>query len=357
MAEGEEKTEAPSELRLKEARKKGQVVKSMDVLALVCLSIVGTTIIASAPFLARRLIGLIVSLIQGELTHSQMLIRLACKRSLDVWFLLSIPVILSALLASVIGNVGQFGFLFTTHPLKPDIQRINPVRGLKKIFSKDRLVELLKQLLKFAAVFVVMYQVVRQDFPAVTLLYRQPFAAALGTLYHLVFKIFSMVLICFLVIAIFDWFWSRYSFLKSMRMSKHEVKKEYIQQEGDPHIRQERHRQRQETLESIDGGVDSASVVITNPTHLAIAIRYDEQQEEAPRVCGKGVGLKAKIIIEEARRKDIPIIRNIPLARDLQWLDIDEDIPPSLYESIAEVLLFVHELNKQASKTNGENIQ
>jgi flagellar biosynthetic protein FlhB len=157
-------------------------------------------------------------------------------------------------------------------------------------------------------------------------------------------------MLCFLVIALVDFFWQRWSFFKSMRMSKHEVKKEFIQQEGDPEIKLERRRIQQETLEALSSAnVVDASVVITNPSHLAVALRYQESKDLAPRVIAKGVGKNAKAIIGEARRMTIPIMRNVPLARDLQWLEIDEEIPVRLYDSVAEVLTFINELNEKNS--------
>ena len=154
------------------------------------------------------------------------------------------------------------------------------------------------------------------------------------------------MIICFLVIALFDLLYQRYSFMKSMRMSKYEVKKEYRQQEGDPHIKQERRRMHEEIQESAGvKNIGEAAVVITNPGHIAVAIKYKDGIDQAPTLIAKGVGKRAKELIGEARNQNIPILRNVPLARDLQWLAINEEIPEQLYDSVAEVLIFIHELN------------
>lgn len=351
MAEGEEKTEQPSELRLKEARKKGQVAKSADVAALASLFFACCTAAIMVPLAAQRVSALLVKLSNP----TQASVFAATSEAFDLWFLLSLPVLLAAMLGAVIGNVGQFGFLISSHPIKFDVNRINPVRGFKRLFSKDRLVELIKQLVKFSVVFLVIYGAIRESLRAIILLFRVEFYGSLSRISDVVYAVFVRVLLCFFAIAAFDWWWSRRSFLQSMRMSKYEVKKEYYQQEGDPHIKQERRRQHQETLEEAGAGVEDASVVITNPSHLAVAIKFDESVDETPRVCAKGRGAGAKLLIERATRQSIPIIRNVPLARDLQWLELNEEIPHNLYDSVAEVLLFIQELNQKNMSTNHED--
>ncbi len=134
-----------------------------------------------------------------------------------------------------------------------------------------------------------------------------------------------------------------------MRMTKHEVKREFKQQEGDPIFKQERRRLHHETLEAMSSSsVQEASVVITNPSHVAVAIKFDEEKDTVPIVIAKGVGKVAHMIIKEATTHAIPIMRNVPLARDLSWLEINEEIPKKLYDSVAEILTFVHELNATA---------
>jgi flagellar biosynthesis protein FlhB len=352
VSQGEEKTEAASEFRLKQARKKGQVAKSADVVALASLCCVSASMLFLLPFGAKKITTLFIKLNN----HVYANVQNAAYEAMELWFILSLPVLLAALLGAVIGNVSQFGFLLSSHPIKLDFKRVNPISGLKKLFSKDRLVELGKQLVKFTAVFWVIYSTIKQFLPQITMLARADLSYALSIIVDVTIAIFLRVILCFLVIAIFDWFWARYSFLKSMRMSKYEVKKEYQQQEGDPHIKQERQRRQQETLEAASAGsIDHASVVITNPSHLAVAISYNEQIDEVPRVLAKGIGRNAKLLIEQATKQSIPIIRNVPLVRDLQWLEINEEIPQNLYDSVAEVLLFVHELTIKNNELSYEN--
>lgn len=351
MSEGEEKTEQPSEYKLREARKKGQVAKSADVVALCSLSFAMFFFAFFVSYCVQRLTGFWESLFldaRGQIDSH--LIKSAAREGLDLWFVLSAPLLLVAGFGAVVGNLSQFGFLLSSHPIKPDFNKLNPVNGFKKLFSKDRFVELLKQIFKFGAVFLIIYFTVKDALRNMSMLFRTDLGSAVVLISGLLSTIVFRVLVCFLVIAVFDFFWQRYSFLKQKRMSKYEVKKEYIQQEGDPQIKSERKRIHQETLENAAAqGIQEASVVITNPNHVAVALKYDDAVDLVPRVIAKGMGPRAKLIIAEANRHGVSIIRNVPLARDLQWLEINEEIPKNLYDSVAEVLTFIYELNNKAS--------
>lgn len=288
----------------------------------------------------------------GDLTKifDQGVLQTNLKKALDQWVMLSLPIACVAMLGAILGNVGQFGLLWSSKPIEPDLKRINPLAGFKKLFSKDRAVDLVKQLGKFAVVLMIMYSAVKDALADFCLLSRLEIISGLKRVSDLVSLIIFKVFLGFFLIAILDFFWQRYAFLKSMRMSKYEVKKEYKQQEGDPQIKQERRRIHQETLESLSlNQVQDAAVVITNPQHLAVALKYDEPNDGAPIVVAKGTGLLAKMIREKANFYRIPIMRNVSLARDLQYVDLNEEIPRKLYDSVAEILLFVHELN-EASK-------
>ncbi len=349
VAQGEEKTEAASELKLRQAREKGQVAKSADVVALCGLGLVLSALILFIPLMVEKTSNFINDLfLQSFQENSIILVLRAAREGFDLWFFMSIPILLAAGLGAIIGSLGQFGFLFTSHPLKPDPQRINPLKGLKKIVSKDRFFELIKQLLKFMAISWVIFGALKESIYALSILFRITINSAIIVMGDVVYSVLSRVLLCFLLIALADWFWQRRSFSKSMRMSKYEVKKEYKQQEGDPHVKQERRRIHQEIIES--GGlnaIEDASVVITNPSHLAVALRYKDEIDPVPVVVAKGSGNDAKLLIAKANRISVPVIRNVPLARDLVWLDINEEIPEHLYEGVAEVLTFIVELNKK----------
>lgn len=345
-SESSEKTEAPSEHKLQQARKKGQVAKSNDVAAFGSLLCAVLLLITMSSSVLQKMLGLFNPFIsEGMSTIDHGLISHHIAQAFDSWVFFSLPMLFMASLGGIIFNLAQFGFLFSTHPIKFNVKKIDPIAGIKKIFSKDRLIELLKQIAKFFMVLSVIFYCVKVSIMSIIRLGRVDLSFALTVIAHVLVKIVLGVLLCFLLIAIIDFFWQRHSFLKSMRMSKYEVKKEHIQQEGDPQIKYERKRIHQETLETMASArVPEATVVITNPAHIAVALRYDDEKDEAPRVIAKGVGRLAKRIISEAVANNVPTMRNVPLARDLQWLDLNEEIPKHLYEAVAEVLNFVSEL-------------
>ncbi len=352
MAQGEEKTEHASELKLRQAREKGQVAKSADVVALFSLSFALGILLLAIPLMVEKISDFISKLyFHGFQEKNAFLVMPSVREAFDLWFLLSIPLMLAAGLGAIFGSVGQFGLIFTSHPLKPDLQRINALKGLKKIFSKDRFFELIKQLIKFVVISVIIFKTIKESIYALSILFRVNISSAIVVIGDVVYSVLFRVLLCFLLIAIVDWFWQRMSFSKSMRMSKYEVKKEYKQQEGDPHIKQERRRIHQETVESGSmNNIGDASVVITNPAHLAVALRYKDEIDSVPVLIAKGSGNDAKLLIASANRASVPVIRNVPLARDLVWLAINEEIPEHLYEGVAEVLTFIVELNQKHEK-------
>lgn len=349
MSQGEEKTEAPTEQKLKEARKKGQVAKSADATGLSALFFAFMLLVFFVPFIVKKILMFLTNIHQQAYAGIDANAVLGVVReALDLWFFLSLPILLAAAVGAIAGNVGQFGLLLTSHPIKPDLKRVDPLAGLKKMFSKDRFVELFKQVSKFFIVFLVIFYSIKSFLAPISLLFRVEIATSMVLMSEYVIAIMVRVIICFLAIALLDILWQRHSFYKSMRMSKYEVKKEYIQQEGDPQIKQERKRFAQEVQESTSQAhINEAAVVITNPSHLAIAIKYGDEADEVPTLIAKGVGSAAKYLVSDATSLQIPVIRNVPLARDLQWLDINEEIPSHLYDSVAEVLLFVHDLNKK----------
>lgn len=355
MSGGGEKTEQPSEHKLEQARKKGQVAKSSDAVVLFSLFSTFLFIILFAPFAIKKIIDYWFCVYsQTTLTGAAGFIIKAGRDGLNLWMLISLPILSIAAFGAVVSNLSQFGFLLTAYPIKPDIKKINPVLGMKKLFSLNRIVEFLKQLVKFTVVASVIFLAVEGELINICLLHRIDLFSALNKILQIIYLIITRVFICFLIIAVFDYFWQRFSFIKSMRMTKYEVKKEHKQREGDPHIKQERRRLQQELLESSSvANVADSSVVISNPSHIAVAIRFDEKIDNVPRMVAKGMGKMAREILQEARRKKIPVMRNVPLARDLSCLDINEEIPQRLYDSVAEVLLFIHELeNDSQARSN-----
>lgn len=340
----EEKTEQPSEFKLKQARKKGQVGKTPDISAWSSLSLASLALFFMTSIYLKEISSLLSSSI-----HNPKNFTILLKESYNLWLLLSLPILLSGCLGAIIGNIIQIGWLFTTHPLKVDIKRINPLTGIKKLFSIDRIIDIIKQISKLSVILLVSYHEIRSSLSKIRGIYEISLWHSYVFISYLIVNAVIKVLLCFLAIAALDWLWARYSFYKSMRMTKYEVKKEYHQQEGNPHIKHEQKKRHQEMLEAGSANIQQAKVLITNPSHLAIAIKFEENIDDTPKVCATGINLMAKALIEEARLYEIPILRNVPLARDLSWLKINEEIPIKLYHVIAEILIFIDELEKKST--------
>lgn len=344
MSQGEEKTEEASQHKLNQARKKGQVGKSADVSAFFSLLLAFFSMCISGLWAYEKLLA------YCHKSFRSADLKLIAE-GYSLWFYLSMPIMFAAMLGGILGNLIQFGFLLSSESIKPKWQKIDPIAGFKKLFSKDRLFELGKQLIKFGIIFIIIYQTVIGEFSSIINSYNTSLNSALSALGDVVFTLFWRVILVFLFLAVLDWFWQKYSFAKSMRMSKAEVKKEYKQQEGDPQIKQERKRFFEEMLEeSSQQNIAESSVVITNPSHIATAIRYSDGTDQAPILIAKAQGSKALKLISDAHKNSIPVIRNVPLARSLIWLKINEEIPEKHYEAVAEILCFLAELEQKSHK-------
>lgn len=347
-----EKTEEPTPQKLKQARDKGQIAKSQDAIQALLFVGVFAVLALSLGDLAKQMMDFLTGSIEAG-TRAQD--RAAVGQIIDqgIWITLtaSLPVLGAAFIFGVAGNYMQIGFMFTTHPLKPDIKKLNPISGFKQMFSKKKLVEALKQLIKFTLVSAVVYTAIEDAMADVVRTARMDMLAAVEVAGDIIYNISVRVAGFFIVVAAADFFWQRHAFKKDMMMSKYDIKQEYKQSEGDPQMKAERKALAEELImHGSQQNVANADAVITNPAHIAIAIKYDKDKHGAPVVVAKGMRKNADNIKEIARQAGVPILRNVPLAQALNKLDIDEEIPEELYEAVAEVLNFVFEL-KEKGKT------
>ncbi len=261
----------------------------------------------------------------------------------DVLVLLLI-IIIGAMGLGVLVGALQTKFLISFKAIKFDLNRINPVQGFKRLFSLRSIFELLKALLKVAIVVIVGYYAIKgkwQDF----LLY--PFMPIQDSAGHLALLIHDVMIrtgIALLALAVLDFYYQRWEYEKSLRMTKQEVKDEMKDIEGNPEVKRKQRQMMYEILRSrMMAEVPKATVVITNPTHIAVALRYDREEDEAPVVVAKGKDFLAEKIKEIARKFSVPIVRNPPLARMLyENVDVGEYIPPDLYRAVAEVLVYIY---------------
>lgn len=345
-----EKTEEPSPQKLKQARDKGQVAKSQDAIQAVSFVIVFSIVAMTMGSTGMRL----REFLQGALTTA---VRRGDETSTlftmideGIWMVLicSLPAMGGAFVAGFAANAMQVGFMITTEPLTPDIKKLNPVDGFKNLFSKKKLVESLKQLLKFILVSYIAYTSVLESLREVILAVRIDLWTGVALGGQIIVSIAKKIGLMFIIVAAADFFWQRHVFKKDMMMSKYDTKQEYKQSEGDPQQKAERKALAEELiLHGSQQNVANADAVVVNPAHVAVAIKYDKDKGGAPRIVAKGMRKNAETIKEIARQAGVPILRNIPLAQALHKLDIEEEIPEELYEAVAEVLNFVFELKQQ----------
>lgn len=348
----EEKTEEATPKRQEEARNKGQVAKSAELNAVFAIL---------TAFITLKLVG---SYIYNELTEfmkfmfmhvaaNDLTIDSAYRLYIDftiVFFKAVLPVMAMLLIISLAINCLQVGFVISFEPLLPQLSRINPITGMQRLFSKRSLVELGKSLAKIAVVGVIIYRFGRQHVNEVTQLVTTDLAEILTATASLAFDLAIQIGGALLVLAVADYFYQWWENRENLRMSKQEVKQEMKETEGDPQIRGKiKERQRAMAMRRMMQDVPAADVIITNPTHLAVALKYDKAMS-APVVVAKGADLVAAKIREIAREHHVTIVENKPLARSLYAaLDIGQAIPPELYQAVAEVLAYVFRLKKRLS--------
>lgn len=343
--EAGEKSEEPSDKKLEDARKKGQVWKSKDLTgALVFFagffSMVATFDI-SLQLYRGMFLDMFAKIARPEITYEDVITSVYF--ALATVLVLSAPVAVAAAMAGVLADFFQVGPLLALDPLMPKLEKLNPMEGLKNLFSKKQLVELLKSSIKLSIAAYMAYGVVRDELRLITQSARGSPDQILVASGHIVYKMSTKLGFLFIVFAIFDVWWQRRVFMKDMMMTKEEVKKEYKESEGDPHHKAKRKELHQEILEHGQmEDVADADVIVTNPEHVAVAVKYDRERDAAPKILAKGIDARAATIREIADEAGVPLMRNVPLAHALYRVDVGEEIPEGLYDAVAEVLNFVY---------------
>ena len=346
-----EKTEEATPKRREEARKKGQVFKSMELVGAVSLLATYFTLQYAGPFIAGRVFAFSRTLWEQGVTQdwSESGVRMLMNNVYFLVALVAAPVALAGAAAGVLGNVVQVGFLFTGEPIVPQFDRINPASGFKRIFSKRALVDMLKALLKIIIIGWVAYKTVADDLEAFPGLIGLEIPQMIEFLIDLVSRLLLWVGVSMLVLALADYMYQRWEYEESLKMTKQEVKEEWKQTEGNPEIRSKiKQKQRELARGRMMQDVKKADVVVTNPTHFAVALAYKPESMSAPRVLAKGQGLVALRIRELAKEGDVPVVENPPLARQLfKVADIGQEIPADLFQAVAEVLAYVFQLKQK----------
>lgn len=352
MAEtAQEKTEKPTERRLKEAREKGEVAKSMEINSVAVLLAgifsLKLTMAAFGSTFYDFLVMIYHDSMSIELTPEAL--PLLMMTVVKVTVLLILPVMISIMVAGFVANFLQVGPLYAKKALAPDFKKLNPLNGIKGLFSPRSLVELAKGILKISIMGIVVYTIIHKYSNEISQWAYLPITGIFKLLASILMELSWKAGLALLIMAAGDFIFQKYQHQKKMKMSKEEVKEESKQSEGNPIIKGAiRSKQKQLARMRMMKAVPEATVVVTNPTHIAIALKYEPtSKSDAPKVIAKGKLKMAKRIKQIARENGVPIIENKPLARGLfEACEVGMEIPVAFYQAVAEVLTQVYKMNK-----------
>ncbi len=344
-----------SQQKLRKARENGQVVKSKDLSTAIAIIVMFSAIYLIAPVIWGQLSALF-TIIYEQIPNKHLedigYAYLFTKTVIPTACIL-LPILVLAACVGILGDMIQIGPLFTTKPMEFSAEKFNPTKYFKNLASPKTLFDLFKNIIKVILLGVIGYMVYTSHFEQILML------AAIDNQFAILIQFGSLILdfiikagIAFLVIAAADYGVTKWKFLQDQKMSFKEVKDEYKNSEGDPNVKAALRQRRQQLLQKkMMDAVTTCDFVVTNPTHVACAIKYDAEKMESPMLVAKGTELFAQKIKEIARANNIPVIENPPVARALYRLvEVNRQIPPDLYKAIAEILIFVYKLKKTTAK-------
>ena len=351
----EEKTEAPSARKIEKAREEGNVLKSPDVNAFLGLVVGLVLIFLCFNFWVDGISNIFFQIYNSfnqALTRSDA-ISITISLTFQILYLLA-PIFGALVLTGIVANISQSGFLITKKTIQTKLQKLKCITGIKNIISLKKLLDGFLISFKVMTAFIIAFFVFLGFMKELTTVSLFPIGDQMIWLKDKALILIAILLAFFLVMAITDYLIKRYQYFKSLRMSKQEVKDEFKNQEGDQQIKGKiRSLMFQAAKKRMMQNIPSADVVVTNPTHYAVALRYDSTKERAPRVLAKGVDFLAQRIKDIAKEHEIPIIENPPLARALyKDVDIDKEIPETLYQAMVEVLIKVQQINDERKKAS-----
>ena len=349
----QDKTEPATPKRRQEARKKGEVAKSRELASIAVLSAGVVYLFFSAKGLTLNLGHVIEKTFRDipslKLSDNRMMEFVVQSISDFLW--LVIPMMLVLVAVAMLANFLQTGFIWSVEPLAPKVSKIDPVKGLTRVFSKRSLVELAKSIFKIIIVGWAAFSTLDDEMSRLLPLLYQEKIQILSLLGEASFKVIVRCCWVIAVLAILDYCYQRWEFEQKLKMTKQEVKEEFKQTEGDPLIKSKiRSAQLAMARRRMMKEVPRADVVITNPTRLAVAVRYDAKKMTAPAIVAKGANNVAFRIREIATENGVPIVENKPLAQNLYKLELGDEIPAEFYQAVAEILAYVYSLKKQRKR-------
>ncbi len=350
--ESGEKTEEPTEKRKTEARNRGQVPKSQDLTTAITLVLVTLFVYA----MLHQFYGAVSDMFQKSVlmfsvqNMSNQDLWVFFVELVKYWYIMMLPLFFVVIIVTLAAQIGQVGLFISTEAMIPSLDRFNPINGLQKIIGKEALAELVKSLVKLAILSYFPYSLYVNEYPTMTSLFFTPVAASLDYVTWLMVKLIIQIGIILLIYGLLDFTWTKYRQNEKLKMTKQEVKEERKQQEGDPQIKQRiRVKQREMAQRMMMGEVPKADVVVTNPVHYAVALKYISGKDEAPKVVAKGQNLIAHKIKDLAREHKVPIIENKPLARALfRQVPLEAEIPEDLFKAVATILAQAYRMRRRS---------
>jgi len=353
---GQEKTEEATPKRLRDARKKGQVARSRDLNTIVILIAAFALIVFMRGYMGEQFRTLLTSHFEvasrKDITNE--LLFLMSRQTFMTYLKIVMPFLGAMMLVAFAIGFFQIGPIFSGEPLKPQTKRLNAIENFKNMFKITTFIELLKNIAKMTVIFWIAYLVIADSLREVVLSVSTTPEKAMQVGSHVVALFLMKVFVVFIVIALIDFMVQRWQYKKQLRMTKEEVKREYKQDEGDPLIKSHRrHLHRELAMSDTREQVRTSDVVVTNPTELAVAIKYNDKEMVAPQIMAKGQRLFADMIREIAEEFGIPIVSNPPLAWTLIEIDVGDEVPEELYTAVAEILVYVYRLKEQRNVGRG----
>lgn len=350
MADKDGKTEKPTLKRLKDAKKKGEVPKTPELNTAISLLAFSLVILPLWEFLLKELLPYLTQMIEQIANFNvemSDLPRVAVQAVVMILILTSPFMLISVFLGSLI-NILQVGLIFTWRPLKPDFKKLNPINGFKQMLGLRSLVNIAKTLAKLGIIIYLCYQQFMSEIPTIINLNDVGLQKILYFILDLTRSVIEKISFFLIVVAIFDYGYQRYTHHKNLRMTKQEIKDEFKQQEGDPKVKAQRKAKYQAMSRNAISKVKEATVMITNPTHYAIAIKYDPQKEGIPLLLAKGADELAQRMKAEGKKMHVPMIENRLVARAI-YAEVEpgEFIPTEMYESVAAIIALVYQLEEK----------
>lgn len=346
-----DKTEEPTPKKKKDARKQGNIAKSAEVNKAMTFIAILVVIYMMSGSIISELQGFIVNILSGDfsMTMNDNTIKILMFKVMMSFMKIVLPISLIIMVFGILGSLIQTGLFFSMESLKPKFSKLNPLTGLKNMFSMKAIVNLIKSMVVICIMIYLGYSFMSKNFEGIIKSGDIYLPYMFNIVLDLIKSILTSITLAVAVVAALDYGYEKFSHKKGLKMTKQEVKEEYKQMEGDPHIKGKiKQKQRQMANQRMMQAVPSSTVIVTNPTHISIAIRYEQGKDTTPIVVAKGADEVAFRIREIAKSHEIPIIENVPLARLIyKEVDIDQEIPEEMYKAVAEVLVAVYKIKNK----------